>query len=107
MYEYLVKPCPNCLGRGYLHDDIFVVMRIRAGILDCFANGYSTAVIELNENIMHKILHEGMLSIEAQGRWRDKRVYFVPHKTFKEFYFTVRGDNATVVKLPDKAQILY
>jgi hypothetical protein len=90
-----------------VQDDIFVITRVRSAILNCFAEGYTTAIIELNENIMHKILHEGMLSIEAQGRWRDKRVYFVPHKTFKEFYFTVRGDNATVVKLPDKAQILY
>ena len=105
--SYLVKSCPNCNGRGVVQDDIFVVTRIRSAILNCFAEGYTTAIIELNDWIMRKILHEGMLSIEAQGRWRDKRVYFVPHKTYKEDYFTVRGDNATVVKLPDKAQILY
>lgn len=105
--SYLVKGCPHCSGRGFVQEDIFVITRIRSAILDCFADGYTTAVIELNDWIMRKILHEGLFSIEAQGRWRDKRVYFVPHKTYKEEYFTVRGDNATVVHLPDKAQILY
>ncbi|MBQ8291055.1 MAG: Rne/Rng family ribonuclease [Clostridia bacterium] len=107
MQAILVKPCPHCLGRGFVHDDIFVISRLRSEILDCFADGYTTAIIELNDWIMRKILHEGLFSKEAQGRWKDKRVYFVPHKTYKEEFFTVRGDTAQVVKLPDKAQILY
>jgi len=103
----LVKPCPDCAGHGHVHGDIFVIARIRAAILDCFADGYTAAVIELNENIMHKILTEGFFSVEAKNRWKDKRVYFVPHKTYKEESFTVRGDTAKVLTLPDKAQILY
>ena len=105
--SYLVKGCPHCAGRGFVQDDIFVITRIRSAILDCFADGYTTAIIELNDWMMRKILHEGLFSVEAKGRWLNKRVYFVPHKTYKEEYFTVRGDNATVVHLPDKAQILY
>ncbi len=103
----LVKTCPHCAGKGYVHDDIFVITRLREAILDCFADGYTTAIIELNEWIMRKILHEEIFSKEVQTRWRDKRIYFIPHKTYKEEYFSVRGDNATVVKLPDKAQLLY
>jgi hypothetical protein len=80
---------------------------LRTEILNCFAGGYQSAIVELNENIMKKILQEGMFSIEARGRWKDKRIYFIPHKTFKEDYFTVYGDNAQVLNLPDKAQILY
>lgn len=107
MYSYLVKPCANCMGNGHVHDDIFVITRLRAAILDCFADGYTTAIIDLNEGIMRKILNEGFFSIEAKNRWKDKRVYFIPHKTYKEDFFTVRGDKATVLHLPDKAQILY
>jgi len=31
----------------------------------------------------------------------------VPHKTYSEQYFTVRGDNSGVLSLPNNAQILY
>ncbi len=104
---FLQKPCPHCGGVGYVQEDIFVVTRLRTQILDCFANGYRSVIVELNARIMQKILDEGIFSIERKNRWKDKRVYFIPHKTYKETYFTVRGDNASVLRLPDNAQILY
>ena len=105
--SFLIKPCAHCGGMGEVHEDIFTIMQIRAAILDCFADGYNAAVVELHEGIMHKILSEGVFSIEAKNRWKDKRVYFIPHKTYKEEFYTVRGDNSNVLHLPDKAQILY
>ncbi len=104
---FLEKPCPHCSGIGYVHEDIFVVTRIRTQLLDCFADGYNAAVIELNARIMKKILDERLFAIENQTRWANKRIYFIPHKTYKEDYFTVRGDNSSVLHLPDNAQILY
>ena len=105
--SFLIKPCPNCAGLGSVPDDIFVITRLRSALLDCFANGYSSAIVELNEGIMKKILSERLFTLETKGRWKEKRIYFVPHKTYKEEYFTVRGDNAKILKLSDKAQILY
>ncbi len=103
----LEKPCPHCGGMGYVHEDIFVITRLRTQLLECFANGYTSAIVELNQGIMRKILDEGIFKIERANRWKDKRIYFIPHKTYKENYFTVRGDNAKVLRLPDNAQILY
>ena len=105
--SFLIKPCEHCGGMGEVHEDIFTLMRLRAAILDCFADGYNAAVVELHEGIMHKILSDGVFSIEAKNRWKNKRVYLIPHKTYKEEFFTVRGDNSNVLHLPDKAQILY
>ncbi len=105
--SFLVKPCSHCGGMGEVHEDIFTIMQIRAAILDCFADGYTAVVVELHEGIMQKILNEGVFSSEAKKRWKDKRVYFIPHKTYKEEFYTVRGDNSNVLHLPDKAQILY
>ncbi len=104
---FLQKPCPHCGGAGYVPEDIFVVTRLRTQILECFADGYRAVIVELNAHIMQKILDEGIFAIERKNRWKDKRIYFVPHKTYKENYFTVRGDNARVLHLPDNAQILY
>lgn len=105
--SFLIKPCPHCEGNGHVHDDIFVVTRIRDSLLSCFAKGYTSAIVDINESVMRKILENGMLSVEAKGRWRDKRVYFIPHRTYKEEYYTLRGENAEVLHLPDNAQILY
>ncbi len=103
----VVKSCPLCSGRGYVHGDLFVVSRLRDSLLDCFAKGYPSAIVELNVNIMQKILKENLFKSETKGVWKNKRVYFIPHKTYKEEYFTVRGDNSSVLDLPNNAQILY
>lgn len=104
--SFLVKPCAHCDGKGHVHEDIFVITRLRAAILDCFADGNHTAVIELNVNIMQKILSEGLFAIEAANRWKNKKIYFIPHKTYKEDFFTVRGETDETPALPSNAQIL-
>lgn len=103
----LLKPCHYCSGIGYIHEDIFVIARLRSAILDCFAEGYKAAIIDVNESIMRKILDESLFSNELKTRWKDKRIYFIAHKTYKENYFNVRGDNSSVLNLPNNAQILY
>ena len=82
-------------------------MQIRSAILDCFAEGYTSAIIDLNENVMQKILTEKIFATELKTRWQDKRIYFVPHKTYKEDHYVVKGDNSSILTLSDKAQILY
>ena len=103
----LVKPCELCEGKGHVPNAIFVFSRIRAAILDCFAEGNTSAVVEINAEVMKKILSQGVFTKEAQGRWKNKRVYFIPHKTYKEDVFSVRGDKERVLHLPDMAQLLY
>ena len=104
---YLVKPCSSCSGMGHVHEDIFVITRIRAALLDCFADGNTVAVVDVNAHIMKKILHEKLFSIEMKGRWKDKQIYLIPHKTFKEDYFTVRGESETPLDLPDFTHSLH
>lgn len=105
--SFLLKPCPHCAGIGQVHADIFVITRLRDAILSCFAKGWTSAIVDLNEGIMQKILSEGTFSIEVKNRWKDKRIYLIPHKTFTEEEFTLRGENASVLELPDKAKLLY
>ena len=105
--SYLVKPCSCCGGIGYVREDIFIITRIRNALLDCFCNGFTTAVVELNDHIMRKIVSEQLFATEARERWRDKEVYFVPHRTYKEDYFTVRGELEVPLSLPEKTQSLH
>ena len=107
LLESLVKPCPHCLGHGYVSDDIFIFSSLRADLIDCFAEGYEGAVVNLNERVMKKILEEGVFTPDVNGLWKEKRIYLVPHKTYRENHFTVHGDNDKIMTLPDKAQLLY
>jgi ribonuclease G len=105
--SFLTKPCPHCQGVGYVADDLYVISRIRESILDCFANGYTSAIIELNAEVLKRILNEGLFRKEVNSVWKNKRVYCIPHKTYRENHYTLRGDNANVLTLPSNAQILY
>ncbi|MBQ7923856.1 MAG: Rne/Rng family ribonuclease [Clostridia bacterium] len=102
----MVKTCPHCAGTGYVHEDIFVLTHLRAELLDCFADGFDRAIVDLNERIFNKIVEEKTFEKELTTRWKEKKIYFVPHKTYKEEHFTVRGEGESIVSLPERAQLL-
>lgn len=102
-----VRACPYCGGSGQIIRFEITIIRIKRDIVDCFADGYTAAVVELNELVMKEILSKRMFTEYLSGAWKGKRLYFVPHKTYHEAQYTVRGDNSGVLHLPDKAQIAY
>lgn len=104
--SYLVKPCPACKGKGYVHDDIFVITQIRSDIIDCFVEGFTSVVIDLHERILSKILQEGVFRNDTNTRWRNNRVYFVPHKTYKEHQYSLHGESSADPILPPTAILL-
>ena len=103
----MVKNCPYCKGDGVIFSNDYIVLKIRTALLDLFADGYTSAIVDLNVEIMSYILQRGALSKDVQKIWSNKRIYIVPHKTYHQEYFTVRGDNNPVLELPDKAILLY
>lgn len=103
----LEKKCPYCQGDGVIFSNDYIILQIRAALLDVFADGYNSAIVDLNVEIMSYILQRGSLSRDVQKIWKDKRIYVIPHKTYHQEYFNVRGDNNLVLELPDKAKILY
>ncbi|MDE6274170.1 MAG: ribonuclease E/G, partial [Clostridiales bacterium] len=95
--SFFLKPCLHCTRQGYVLSDMLVAMQIRGAILDYFANGYNAVVVEMNRSVMGKILTERYFEEETKGRWKDKRVYMIPHTTFHEEKFTIRGYNSNVL----------
>ena len=104
---FLLKPCPHCTREGYVLSDVYMAMRLRTEIMEYFRKGYKSVIIELNRSLMHSILSERYFTEEVRGAWRDKRVYMIPHSTYHEEKYVIRGDNSSVLTLPDDAQILY
>ncbi len=103
----LTKKCPYCRGAGYILSDAYIAFRIQIALKKCFAEGYENAIVELNAGVFADILAKRRFSALVKGEWRDKRVYMIPHRTYHEDQFTVRGDNSNVLTLPDTAKLLY
>lgn len=103
----LVQECPYCKGDGLVFSNDYVVQKVRISLLDLFAEGFKSAIIDLNESMAEYILNRGALSVDVSKIWRDKRIYIVPHKTYHVECFNVRGDNSPVLDLPDNAKLLY
>ena len=82
-------------------------MSIRSDVAELFADDYTAAVVDCNRDLMKNILFKRYLTEEARGVWREKRVYLIPHDDWGYEKYTVRGDNAKVLSLPDSAQLLY
>ncbi len=102
----LLKPCPYCKGDGRVFADDYVIMKLRTALLDLFHDGYAAAIVDLNENIANQVLNQSEIQKDAQY-FAGKRVYLIPHKTYHNEYFRVRGDNSVVLDLPDNAIPLY
>ena len=103
----LTKPCPHCSGAGSVPSDEFLAFRIQSALKKCFAEGYKNAVVELNAGLYAYIVSTRRFSALVRNEWREKRVYMIPHRTYHEEQFTVRGDNGRVLTLPDTAKLLY
>ena len=103
----LTKKCPHCNGSGLVLSDSYVAFRIQIAVKRCFAEGYESAIVELNAGILAYILVNHRFTPLVHGEWKGKRVYLIPHKTYHEERFTVRGDNSGVLTLPDTAKLLY
>ena len=102
----LVKDCPYCLGTGKIESNDYIVMRIRTALMDLFADGYENAKIDLNIEICDYILAKKSLKRDVEAIWKGKRVYLIPHKTYHQQFFIIKGDNLTAMDVPDKAVLL-
>ncbi len=103
----LTKKCPYCKGSGTVLSDSYLAFRVQIAIKKCLAAGYENVIVELNAGLFADILASRRFSPMVKTEWRHKRIYMIPHKTFHEEYFTVRGDNNPVLTLPDTAKLLY
>ena len=104
--SYLLKPCPHCRGEGYIFSDDYVVMKIRSAVIETFKAGYKSAVVELNASVAQYMLSKKRREEDRVRVFDDRRVYLIPHKTYHEEQFFVRGDNSSVLDLPENAEFL-
>ncbi len=104
--QYFNKTCPYCKGEGTVCSNDYVLMKIRTNLLDLFSKDYNSVIIDLNVDLCDYILQTGTLNKDIKKFYQNKRVYLIPHKTYHQEFFICRGDNDSVLNLPDKAILL-
>lgn len=105
--DFFRHACPYCGGLGEINNRSVMMLRMRDDITDYYANGYRNVVVELNEDVMNDILKNRRFTEYLEGKWKGKSLYFIPHKTYHENDYAIRGDNSGVLSLPDRAQMAY
>ena len=84
-----------------------MAFRVKIAVQKCIAEGYENVIVELNAGLYGYIIAKRRFTEDIRGKWAGKRIYMIPHKTFHDEYFTVKGDNNPVLTLPDTAKLLY
>ena len=103
----LTKRCPVCKGSGSLLSESYMAFRVTVAVQKCIAEGNENVIVELNAGLYGYIIAKRRFTEDIRGKWAGKRIYMIPHKTFHDEYFTVKGDNNPVLTLPDTAKLLY
>lgn len=98
----LLQPCTHCKQSGYILSNEFISGLLRAELLDKLVAGAKVVVIEMNRGVMEFFLSHRMMENDLP-RWRDRRIYLVPHRTYheEETRFSVYDDEKG--NLPDDA----
>lgn len=102
----LNKPCPYCRGTGNILSNDYIVMKIRTGLLDAFKEDYDVAVIDLNVDICDYLVNTKVLSADVEKFFSDKKVYLVPHKTYHQEFFIIKGYATSEYEITDKTVLL-
>ena len=105
--DFYLQSCPHCTGHGTIFSDIYLAICIRGEITERFADDYSSAVVECNRELAKNILSKRYLAEEVRTVWSGRRIYLIPHDDWAYERFSVHGDNAGVLSLPDSAMLLY
>lgn len=99
----LLRPCTHCKQSGYIFSDEFICCLIRAQILEQLSRSVHCVLVEMNRSVM-EFLFKGRKLANDLKRYSDREVYFVPHRTYHEQYFTVKGfSSAREARLPEDA----
>lgn len=99
----LLTPCAHCKQSGYIFSNEFICCLIRAQILEQLSRSVRCVLVEMNRSVM-EFLFKGKKLAKDLERYADREVYFVPHRTYHEQYFTVKGfSSAREAHLPPDA----
>ena len=96
----MVKPCKFCNGTGSSVTDEYILLGLRAKLLDIFADGAAAVRIDMNAEVLEKLSAWRELLEDIKSHCGNTEIYAVPHRTYHPEQINLR---IGVFDLPDKA----
>lgn len=85
----MVKPCKYCRDAGYTATEELVLVRLRGKILDAVADGATALRIDMNADVLERLLKWQEMLDDFKARAKDVKIYAVPHRTYHEEQFNL------------------
>lgn len=100
-------PCRHCGGTGTAFMPEFIVLQIRAHLLDSLSKGNKVICIDMNNVVAEKLTSWRELVEEIREKYPLARVYIIPHRTYHDNHFTIRADQSSSFPVPQDGLLLY
>lgn len=79
----MVRPCRHCGGKGYTRTDEFLIIGLRANLLNLFSQGVESVRIDLNNELCAKLVEWKEMRRDLHAHTKGQ-IYAVPHRTYHE-----------------------
>lgn len=78
----ILKQCKHCAGTGMTPSAEFIIMGLRAKLLNAFADGKGNVRIDLNNEVCSRLLGWKEMREDLRARANGAKIYAVPHRTY-------------------------
>lgn len=104
----LTKPCPHCHGDSVVLADGYVVSKVRKKLHAFFRDSDASAIlVEVSTPVFATMFASRAMETECATIWAGKRIYVLPHGTYRQEEFNVSDLGGGVISVPDGAKLLY
>lgn len=86
----MIKPCKYCCEAGYTMTAEYVLMGLRARLLNELADGAKAIRIDMNNEVLNTLLKWNELLADLKEHADGVKIYAVPHRTYHEEQLNIR-----------------
>lgn len=105
--SFLLEPCKGCMG-GYVVSSAHIALRLRDEMIEfSLKNEFGSMLVRLNPEICEKVFSSHVMSREAAGLWKGKRIYLIPDENVGRETFEISGSSDKILTLPANARLLF
>lgn len=87
----MVKPCKHC-SSGQVRTAEFIIIGLRADLLNMFAEGARDIRIDLNNEVFSRLMSWQEMREDLRRHANGARIYAVPHRTYREEQINIRTE---------------
>ncbi|MBD5585637.1 MAG: Rne/Rng family ribonuclease [Clostridia bacterium] len=88
----MIKPCKYCREAGYTKTEEYILIGLRAKLLNLIADGAKRIRLDMNADVLSKLMRLPEIKEEIQKKAFGVELYAVPHRTYHEEQINLRAD---------------